>query len=192
MYKTLAICLCLSVLIAPRTPAAQDDPGTLALKKENELLRKENELLRKEIELLQKEIALLKGQGGPEPKGAGVTRDGVRYEFVSITMDGNVGYMKLAVTANAAGKVLDTQGIRLFTADGTEHRAPLVGVLRSNGLQTGRLTEGVRTVLEFNIGRVPAEIQAFNTIQLPGVYGPRTKARLDNPVVLRGVFNVDR
>ena len=155
-------------------------------------LKKENELLKKEVELMKKELEQLKGQAGDKAKPAKVTRDDIEYEFVSIKLDGNVGSMKLAITAKKAGKVLDTNGIRLIAADGTEHKAPLIGVLKEGGLQTGRLPEDVRTVVEFKIGRVPAEITEFTTILLPGVFGGRGKARLDNPVVLKGVFKVER
>jgi hypothetical protein len=134
----------------------------------------------------------------PEPQKpkasppAKTTRDDVEYEFVSIYMDGNMGYMKLALTAKKPDKVLNTQGIRLIAADGTEHKAPLIGVLKSSGLQTGRLPEGVRTIVEFRIGNVPSEIAQFATIMLPGVYGPNPRARLNNPVVLKGEFPVER
>ncbi len=158
-------------------------------------LKEENERLKKQIQLLRKELELLKGPMGEPAKPAAatkVTRDNVEYEFVSIKMDGNVGYMKLAITAKKADKVLNTQGIRLITADGTEHKAPLIGVLKSNGLQTGRLIDGVRTVVDFKIGAIPSDITEFATIMLPGVHGGSTREALKNPVLLKGSFKVER
>ncbi len=159
------------------------------------LLKEENELLKKQVQALTRELEELKAPMGAQakaPAATKVTRDDVEYEFVSIKMDGNVGYMKLALTAKKPDKVLNTQGIRLITAEGTEHKAPLIGVLKSNGLQTGRLIEGVRTITDFKIGAVPSDITEFTTIMLPGVHGGSTREKLKNPVVLKGSFKVER
>jgi hypothetical protein len=198
MGKLCAAALILGALLPTGQADAQNPDEVVKLKREIELMRKENELLNREITLLKQEIAQLRAGTKPDPVKpkagrAGVTtRDDIEYEFVSIKMDGNVGYMKLAITAKKADKVLDTQGIRLIAAEGTEHKAPLMGVINSNGLQTGRLPEGVRTVVEFKIGQVPGEIKEFTTILLPGVYGPNPRERLKNPVVLKGSFKVER
>lgn len=172
------------------------------MERENALLRKENELLKKENELLKREIMLLKAEApgaGGSGSGSGsegpvrTTRDDVVYEFVSITMDGNQGTLKLAITARKPDKVLNTQGIRLVAPDGTEHAAPRIGVLRDRGLQTGRLPQGVRTIVEFRIGQVPDEVDEFSAIVLPGVYGSGAMRKsLANPVMLKGRFKVDR
>lgn len=122
---------------------------------------------------------------------AKVTREDVEYEFDSITMDGNMAIMKLAVTAKAPNKALNTQGIRLITSDGVEHKAPLNSVLINPG-PAAQLPVGVRTIVAFRIGYVPDEIEEFNTIILPGVYGRMERQRRNNPVVLKGEFRVER
>ncbi len=198
MWKLLSAGVGLVLFAAGGFATAQTDPRDrelIALKKENELLQKENDLLKREVELLKKEASQAKAPGGGPAKGGEpvkVTRDNVEYEFVSIKMDGNVGYMRLAITARRADATLNTQGIRLIAADGTEHKVPLIGVLKSSGLQTGRVPEGVRTIVEFKIGQVPAEITEFATIVLPGIYGGSAREKLKNPVILRGAFKVER
>ena len=77
----------------------------------------------------------------------------------------------LAITSKAGPKVLHAQGIRLLTADGTEHKAPLQGVLKEGGAQTGRLQQGVRALVDFKVGRIPDEIDEFTPIILPGSSG---------------------
>lgn len=157
-----------------------------ALARENALLKKKVELLRREVELLKAQLA---AKGG-RPAGSGkATVDDVEYEFVSLKMNGNEGVLRIAATSKRGDKRLIGQlPIRLLAADGNEHRTPAPTTNRPI-----RLIEGVRQEVEFRAGKVPTEVKVFTTIVLPGTGGGKGFAGArDNPVVLKGRFEVER
>jgi hypothetical protein len=185
---SIALSLVVLWLLTPSTAPAQDADEVARLRREVELLRKENELLRKEVELLKKELALRPGaekKDGP----ARVTRNDVEYEFVHIRMDGFEGTMRIAVTSRKGQQTIHGRGVRLLTADGREYQVPVVNF---GGKLTKTLPEDVRVLVDYPIGKVPAEFKEFAAIILPNNTGSGFRADADNPVTLKGKFKVER
>jgi hypothetical protein len=185
---SIALSLVVPWLLTPSPASAQDAGEVARLRREIELLRKENELLRKEVELLKKELALRPGaekKAGP----AKVTLNNVEYEFVHIKLDGVEATMRIAVTSKKGQVTIHGRGVRLLTADGREYQIP---VINFGGKLTKTLPEDVRVLVDYPIGKLPAEFREFATIVLPNNTGSGFRADADNPVTLKGKFKVER
>jgi hypothetical protein len=148
------------------------------------------------IEKLEMELAAAKNDPKKDQKNPDtvkVTHKGVEYEFIDIVRDGNEAKMRLAVTAtDGDAQLLHQLRIQLIAKDGTEYASPIGtsgGRSDKNG-QASRLTTGVRKVIEFDLGELPAKMNVITTIILPGKGGEGLAKANKNPVVLKGEFKV--
>ncbi len=150
--------------------------------------------LEQENARLKKELADSRGKSDrPNPVAtppAKTTLDGIEYEFMEIKRNGNVATMRLAVTAKRADALLLNQlRIRLITVDGREYFSP---VGSSGGIDHAapKLFEGIRKVIEFDLGKLPSDMNEFSSIILPGAGGKGFAKAKSNPVILKGQFKV--
>jgi hypothetical protein len=180
--------LALLCFLVPSAVRAQDADEVARLKRENELLKKEVEILKREVEILKKELVL---KGGTDKKSdvANVTLNNVEYEFVHIKLDGAEATMRIAVTSKKGQQTIHGRGVRLLTAEGKEYKIPVVNF---GGKLTQTMPEDVRVLVDYPIGKLPAEFKEFATIILPNNTGSGFRADEDNPVILKGKFKVER
>jgi hypothetical protein len=183
--KRLIAVLVLSVLAGCSGSPADPKDGSASLNGSS---------LEQENARLKMELAEARGKSehaGPEATPpARTTLDGVEYEFVAIRRNGNQATMRLAITAKRADAILLNQlRIRLIATDGNEYFSP---VGSSGGIDhaAAKLFEGIRKEIEFDLGKLPSDMNEFSTIILPGVGGKGFAKAKNNPVILKGWFKV--
>lgn len=173
----------------PATSARDARPGP-----ELEAAERENARLQKELEALREDRGVKADGGGPgePPRPAKVTLDGVEYEFIDIRRNGNAATMRLGITSKKGdARLLHQLRIRLIGTDGQEYMTP-VGSSGGKGDQAGaRLFEGQRRVIEFDLGKLPSDMNEIGTIILPGRGGAGFAKARENPAILKGKFKVE-
>ena len=166
--------------VSRKDPAKPDGktPEAIALERENARLKNE--------------LAEAKGQQAPnppneKPEAVKTTLNGIEYEFVEIVRNGNLAVLRLAVTAKNSDALLVSQmKIHVISTDGTQHDS----AMGSSGGKQPKLLHNVRKVIDFDLGKLPANMTEITTIILPGKGGSGFRAAAQNPVLLKGNFKV--